>query len=123
MCLGSVRHRTVTATIVKSIFLLTLQGHFDSTALILQSNPQPQYHPSNAIVAYISLRYRSLSFLPTIVAAAYTSQGHQGVVELLLQYGAEVDAKETWAGRTPLHYACQAGSLKARLTTASSLYQ
>ncbi|CAM9913340.1 unnamed protein product, partial [Scytosiphon promiscuus] len=42
--------------------------------------------------------------------------GHAGVVELLLQHGADVAAREAWAGRTPLHYACQSGSLKAATT-------
>ncbi|CAM9384053.1 unnamed protein product, partial [Hapterophycus canaliculatus] len=42
--------------------------------------------------------------------------GHAGVVELLLQHGADVGAREAWAGRTPLHYACQSGSLKAATT-------
>ncbi|CAM9826509.1 unnamed protein product [Ectocarpus fasciculatus] len=39
--------------------------------------------------------------------------GHAEVIELLLRHGADVTAREAWAGRTPLHYACQAGSLKA----------
>ncbi|CAM9968881.1 unnamed protein product, partial [Pylaiella littoralis] len=41
--------------------------------------------------------------------------GHAGVIELLLQHGADVTAREAWAGRTPLHYACQSGSYKAAL--------
>ncbi|CAN0537685.1 unnamed protein product, partial [Ectocarpus sp. 8 AP-2014] len=35
--------------------------------------------------------------------------GHAEVIELLLRHGADVTAREAWAGRTPLHYACQAG--------------
>lgn len=51
----------------------------------------------------------------------YLRHGHAGVIELLLEYEADVSAREGWAGRTPLHYACQSGSLKVRQASTPAL--
>lgn len=69
--LGFVRHRTATATIVKSTFLPPLQGNLDSTTLVLERKTTTAGSPRQ--------RHRRLyqstlplSFMSTIGAAAYT---------------------------------------------------